>query len=556
MNEQNQDQSFDVIVVGSGAGAITAAITAAKQGLKTVIIEKASTWGGSSSLSGGGVWIPNNPVSVAAGLKDSFEEALTYLETVIEDVGPASSKERKMTFLQNGPEMIRFLQNEGMSFIAGTLYPDYYPDKPGGKIGRSLDCEFFDRCKLGELSKTLRVSDMLPPIPFSTSEVAHLPKAFTQFKHFFKVVDMFARGTKLKISGKQALGLGNALVAQLMFVAQKYDVPVWLNTPCNRLIMEGEKVVGIEVTKDGGPLSLYSNAVILAAGGFERNAEMRQKYQGVGSDWTVANPDNTGDVIKQCMDIGADMALLDDSWWGAVAVDHKGNRHFLVWERSMPHSLIVDQSGERYMNESQSYVDVGHDMLKQNKEGKAIPSWLILESRNRNRYIFGMAMPRLTPKEYIEEGFFLKANTIEELAEKCEINSENLQSTILRFNEFADKGVDEDFERGRTTYDNYYGDPNYKNPNLGKIEKGPFYAVKIYPGDLGTKGGMVTDEYARVLKDGEPISGLYATGNCSASVMGRTYPGPGSTLGPAMVFSYIAAKHLAENESKDMKISS
>lgn len=547
MGEQKWHEHFDVIIVGSGAGGITAAITAAKQGLKTVIIEKGSTWGGSSSLSGGGMWIPNNPVSMAAGLKDSFEEALTYMETVIEDVGPVSSRGRKVAFLKNAPVMIRFLQNEGIKFIPGMLYPDYYPDKPGGKIGRSIDCDFFDRRKLGELSPTLRVSSLLPPIPFTSGETAHLPKAFTQPKHFFKVITIFARGAKLKMMGKQAMGIGNALVSNLMYTARKYNVPLWLNAPCKRLIMEDDQVVGIEVMKDGKLLALGSNTVILAAGGFERNAEMRQKYQGVGSDWTVANPDNTGDLIKQCMDIGADMALLDDAWWGAVAIDHKGERHFLVWERSMPHCIVVDQDGQRFTNESESYVDFGHTLLERNKNGKAIPSWLIMDSRHRNRYIFGMAMPRLTPKEFIDGGFFIKANTLEELAQKCGIHKEGFLSTTARFNRMAENGVDEDFERGRTAYDQYYGDPRYKNPNLGKIEKGPFFAVKVYPGDLGTKGGMVTDEYARVLKGGQPIPGLYAIGNCSASVMGRTYPGPGSTLGPAMTFAFIAANHIAQH---------
>jgi len=208
---------------------------------------------------------------------------------------------------------------------------------------------------------------------------------------------------------------------------------------------------------------------------------------------------------------------------------------------------MVDQDGERYVNESASYVDVGHAMLERRE--KAVPSWLILESRHRNRYIFGMAMPRLTPKEYIEKGYFIKADTIEELAQKCGIHPEKLKATIDRFNGFVEKGVDEDFGRGNTAYDNYYGDPTYKNPNLGKLEKPPFYAVKVYPGDLGTSGGMLTDEYARVLKNGKPIPGLYAAGNCSATVMGRTYPGPGATLGAAMVFSYIAAKHIIESSS-------
>lgn len=213
----------------------------------------------------------------------------------------------------------------------------------------------------------------------------------------------------------------------------------------------------------------------------------------------------------------------------------------------MPHSIVVDQDGRRYTNESASYVDFGHDMLERHEStgGRAIPSWLILDARHRNRYIFGLAMPRLTPKKYMETGYFIKADSLEELARRCRIPGDNLTATVARFNSMAEQGVDEDFGRGRTAYHQFYGDSRNKNPNLGTIEKAPFFAVKIYPGDLGTKGGMVTDEYARVLKGGKPIPGLYATGNCTASVMGRTYPGAGATLGPSMTFGFIAAEHAA-----------
>ncbi|MFO7246823.1 MAG: FAD-dependent oxidoreductase [Thermaerobacter sp.] len=545
MGGEKPVQDFDVVVVGSGAGGVTAAITAARHGLRPVIIEKGALWGGSSGLSGGGMWIPNNPVSVAAGLQDSFEEALTYMDTVIGDVGPASSRERRVAFLKNGPEMVRFLQEEGVTFVPAMEYPDYYPDKPGGKIGRSIEATFFDLRKLGPLAATLRRSPV--PIPFYSGEAHLLPKAFTEPVYFYKVIGLFLRGAWFRLTGRQMVGMGGALLAHLMYVAQRYQVPLWLNTPCRRLLVEGERVVGVEVLKDGQPLEVRSRAVILAAGGFDHNAEMRKQYHGIDGIWSVGNPDNTGDLILQCMELGADMALLDDAWWGAGTVDHQGQIGFILWERSMPHCIVVDQEGRRFTNESASYVDFGHDMLEQNRKtgGKAIPSWLIFDSQNRSRYIFGMAMPRFTPREFIEKGYFIKAGTLEELARRCGIPVDNLLATVARFNEMARNGVDEDFERGRTAYDNYYGDPTYRNPNLGTIERGPFYAVKVYPGDLGTKGGMLTDEYARVLKNGRPIPGLYATGNCSASVMGRTYPGPGATLGPAMTFAYIAAKHVA-----------
>ena len=244
------------------------------------------------------------------------------------------------------------------------------------------------------------------------------------------------------------------------------------------------------------------------------------------------------------MQLGADMALLDDAWWGPATVKNDGTRLFLLSERSVPHTIIVDQQGNRYFNESESYIDAGHAMLERNKKIPAIHSWMILDARHRKRFMFNTAMPYMTPKEWVKDGFFIKASSIEDLAQQCNIPYDQLKNTIDRFNRFVDTGIDEDFGRGNSKYDNYYGDPTYSNPNLGKIDKAPFWALKVYPGDLGTKGGFVTNEYGQVLKDGLPIEGLYATGNATASVMGRTYPGAGSTLGPTMAFGYAAAKHI------------
>ena len=541
----NWQSEVDVVVVGSGAGGLVSAITAAHNGLNTLIVEKGEVWGGSSALSGGGLWIPNNHVSKKAGLQDSEEEALTYMQEVIEDQGPASTYERKEAYVKNGHKMVKFLEELGMKWVAGPLYPDYYPEKPGGKIGRSIEGEIFDSRLLGEFEKTLRAGEIEPPIPLYSGKVASLPKAFTNAKDFNTVVGMFFNGFKHKMKGSHAISIGAGLVARLLKIALELKVPLWLSTPLKDLIFEGNKVVGIEVEKNGQPYFIKCNAVILAGGGFERNAELRKKYHDVGTDWTSASEDNTGDMLLIAQKHRLDTALLDDAWWGPATIDAKGARKFLVYERSMPHCIIVDQTGERYCNESESYVDAGHAILEQQKKnGQAIHSWLIIESRNRNKYLFGDMLPRRTPKEAIESGFLVKADTIEELAQKCGIELDGLQATIKRFNTFAENGIDEDFGRGNSAYDNYYGDPTYKNPNLGAIEKPPFYACKIFPGDLGTKGGIVANEFGQALRGGRPLEGLYATGNCSASVMGRVYPGPGSTLGPTTVFGYISANHI------------
>jgi len=546
----NWDDEFDVVIVGSGAGGLVSAITSAHNGLNTLLIEKAASWGGSSALSGGGLWIPNNHVSKNAGLKDSEEEGILYMQDVIEDNGPASTYERKEAYVKNGHKMVQFLEDLGMQWVAGTLYPDYYPERPGGKIGRSIEGKIFNSRLLGDYEKTMRIGEIEAPIPLYSGKVASLPKAFTNAKDFNTVVGMFLTGFKHKLKGERAISIGAGLVARLLKIVLDYKVPLWLSTPLKDLIMENDQIIGVEVEKDGEPYLIKCKAVILAGGGFERNPELRKKYHNISTAWTAASESNTGDMLLIAQNHNIDTALLDDAWWGPTTLDANGARKFLVYERSMPHCMIVDQTGERYFNESESYVDAGHAILeRQEKNGKAIHSWLILESRNRNKYLFGDMLPRMTPKKSIDSGFLIKANTIEELAHKCEIDIEGLQATIIRFNQFAKKGTDEDFGRGNSAYDNYYGNPNYKNPNLGAIEKAPFYACKIFPGDLGTKGGIVANEHGQALRNGRPIEGLYATGNCSASVMGRVYPGPGSTLGPTTVFGYISANHIKESLS-------
>ena len=468
----NWDEEFDLVVVGSGAGGLVASITASHHNLKTLLIEKAEVWGGSSALSGGGLWVPNNHVSKKAGLEDSEEEGLTYMEAVIEDKGPASTYERKKVYVENGHKMVKFLEDLGMEWVAGNLYPDYYPEEPGGKIGRSIEGEILDGRLLGDDIKTLRKGEIEAPIPLYSGKVAHLPKAFTNAKDFFAVVGMFAGGIKRKLKGEKPLSIGAGLVSRLFLLAKEQGVELRLSTPLKDLIIEDDQILGIEVEEKGEKRFIKCQAVILAGGGFERNPELRKKYHKIGSDWTSASPDNTGDMLLIAEKHKLDTALLDDAWWGPATLDHEGARSFLVHERSMPHSIIVDQIGERFFNESQSYTDAGHAILeREEKLGKTIPSWMIMESRHRNRYLFGSMLPRRTPKKAIESGFFIKADSLEELAQKCEIDPEGLIKTVNRFNQFVEKGVDEDFGRGSSAYDNYYGDPTYPNPNLGADRK-------------------------------------------------------------------------------------
>jgi len=328
-------------------------------------------------------------------------------------------------------------------------------------------------------------------------------------------------------------------------------VTPWTECPVRELVEENGRIVGVVAERDGKTLRIQARrAVHLGGGGFARNKEMRKKYHPapVDGSWTSASPSDTGSAIQLGIAAGAGLTLMDDAWWGPVSVLPSGLPMFLTFERPKPGSLIVDQEGERFMNEAQSYTDAVHEMFRRHEEkGGGVPSWLVFDQHYRNRYQFGMMLPGRTPREAIESGYLRRADTIEDLARLCNMDPATLRASIERFNTLAEKGVDEDYGRGSDDYDRYFGDPLTKPNNcLGPLLKGPFYAVALYPGDLGTKGGLVTDEHCRVLReDGSVIEGLYATGNTAATVMGRRYPGPGVTLGPALTYSWRAVHHAA-----------
>ena len=371
-------------------------------------------------------------------------------------------------------------------------------------------------------------------------------------KGFFTAARVFgARMIGRRLLGQIPASTGRSLVGQLLLLNLQRQTVIWRSSPLLELIMEDGVAIGAVVEHGGGRVRVRAErGVLLAAGGFAKNRQMRETYQPAPAStaWTSVPPGDHGDAIQAGIKAGAAIALMDDAWWGPTMVDpESGVPSFIMWERSFPHSIIVDTAGQRFMNESESYIDAGHHQYERNRKVPAIPAWLILDARHRRWYPLAVLPPGVTPSSAFESGFITKADTLEDLARKIGVAPSGLAATTTRFNKMAAKGVDEDFGRGRTAYDRWYGDPRCKpNPNLGSIEKAPFYAVKIWPGDLGTKGGLLTDEYARVVRDdGSVIRGLYAAGNTTASVMGRTYPVPGATLGPATTFAYIAAKHMA-----------
>jgi 3-oxosteroid 1-dehydrogenase len=338
----------------------------------------------------------------------------------------------------------------------------------------------------------------------------------------------------------------------LGLIVKQQGTELLLDSPLTELVQDHDgKVLGAVVTTPDGPIRIRAlRAVILGAGGFANNREWRERHHGIPGYSSAAEGD-LGTAIEAGAQAGGALALMDDAWWGASVPIPDTQPLFVLNERSDPFSIVVDQSGSRYLNESESYIDFGHHLLERDLTTPANVSWLVVDRRHRRRYMFAAML--IGGKAMRDSGVSVTADTLEELAERMGVDTTTFLATVERFNGFARTGVDEDFGRGSTVYDNYYGDPRVKpNPNLGPIEKGPFTAVQLVPGDLGTKGGLLTDEHGRVLDEsGEVIPGLYAAGNTTASVMGRTYPGPGSTIGPAAVFGYLAAKHAAEASDID-----
>ncbi|MFF5494607.1 3-oxosteroid 1-dehydrogenase [Streptomyces aquilus] len=539
--------TYDVVVIGSGAAGMTAALTAAKQGLSVVVLEKAPTFGGSAARSGAGIWIPNNPVLLAAGVPDTPAKAAAYLAAV---VGPDVPVARQQAFLAHGPAMISFVMaNSPLRFRWMEGYSDYYPELPGGlPNGRSIEPDYLDGHILGAELARLNPSYMQVPdgmVVFS-ADYKWLTLAAVSVKGLAVATECLARGTKALTLGQAPLTMGQSLAGGLRKGLMDAGVPVRLNTPLTDLLVERGTVTGA-VT----PAGLYRarRAVVVGSGGFEHNLAMRTQYQRqpIGTDWTVGAKENTGDGIRAGQRVGAALGLMDDAWWGP-AIPLPDQPYFCLAERTLPGGLMVNAAGGRFVNEAAPYSDVVHVMYDRNPTDPDIPAWLIVDQNYRNRYLFKDVSPTFVfPDDWYRSGAAHKAWTVDALATAIGVAPAALRSTVSRFNSLALQGKDPDFHRGDSAYDHYYTDPAVlPNSCLAPLWLPPYYAFRIVPGDLGTKGGLVTDARARVLRDdGTAIPGLYAAGNASAAVMGHSYAGAGSTIGPAMTFGYIAAKDIA-----------
>lgn len=550
------DHEVDLLIVGSGAGAMTAALRAAHAGKNVLLVEKSSRYGGTSATSGGGLWIPCNHLMADVGVEDSREDALKYIHAL---AGQEVSSENIEAYVDQGPRMLEWIENNShVAYMAMEHYADYYQDIEGSKTGaRSIDPFSYEATHLGDefinMEESHPQTRIMGLMGYTNIEGAVLlSKAPGWFKLVLKISLNYFSDIFWRLHSKRSrrLTMGNALIGRLRHSLMDHDVPLWLSSPAKQLIVEKAAVSGVTIEKEGKVLNIKARlGVILAAGGFEHNQELRERYlpSPTRAEWSSASPVNTGDMLLAGQDIGAAVHLMDEAWWGpSVVMEGENKSRQLFTERSMPGCIMVNRSGRRFFNESVAYTSAVQAMYKDDN----LPSFAIFDSRYKREYPFGPLLPGgmhlnwMQPKKF-RKNFLKVADSIEELATLLGVSTEELANTVARFNGFAERGIDEDFQRGEDVYDLIYGDVRIQpNPCLAPIIEGPFYGVEVFPGDIGTKGGLLTNANAEVLDmKGEVIKGLYAVGNTAASVTGRYYPGAGATLGPAMTFGFVAAEH-------------
>lgn len=563
--EQNVDQVVDVVVVGTGAGGMAAAVTARKLGLDVLLVEKEALYGGTTARSGGVLWVPNNPISTFKPELDSLDDARTYMRY---ECGEFYDHDRVEAFLAHGPRMVDFfVKQTAVELIALPEYPDYHAESPGGRTaGRSIMAAPLDGRVLGDRIKQLR-----PPLKEITF-VGMMFNSSAEVGHFFNVTRSVKSATyvarrlvthafEMLFHGRaMRLTNGNALAARLAKSAFDLDIPMWLESPVKSLIRDGERVTGVVVgKKDGGTVRVgVRRGVVLAAGGFPQDIERRKQlfpHAPTGREHlSPAPPGNTGDGLRLAESVGGQVAvdLPNAGAWIPVSRVQRSNGETGVFphliDRYKPGVIAVNRRGQRFTNESDSYHDMGMAMQKSCAEEAEVCAWLIADHRTIRRYGLGFAKPFPLPLGgHLRSGYLLRGATLKELAEKAGIHADQLQKTVAEFNKGAVDGKDLQFRRGWRVYNRFLGDKTHEpNPCVAPVAQGPFYAVRVVMGDLGTFAGIRTDAQARVLDGrGQPIAGLFAAGNDNASVMGGGYPGGGITLGPAMTFGFLAAEALA-----------
>jgi 3-oxosteroid 1-dehydrogenase len=531
-------------------------LAALDSGIEPLVLEKQALVGGSTGLSGGMVWLPNNPLMRADGIADSHEDGLAYFDDVVGDIGAASSPARRETFLTAGYEMVNFLTRKGVRFVRCPGWSDYYPNHKGGnESGRAIECVPYDAAALGDWRDKVQPSmaKSYGGFVLKTNELRSVQYFNRSPRAFAVAMRVFARTRAARLRRREMLTNGASLIGQMLkvLIDLRGDPPIWTETAMADLIVEDGRVVGARVTRGGATLNVEARkGVLLAAGGFSRNADMRRRYSGDQPNearWSIANAGDTGEVLQTAMRLGAKTDLLDEAWWlpSIFIADGGDAARALGSGRQRPGAIYVDGAGKRFCNESNSYVEVGKAMYA----NKAVPCWMVFDEGYIRRYVSG-ANPfkkRSLPEELIERGAVLRGATIADLASQIDVPADALEQTVKRFNGFAVKGLDPDFGRGQSAYNDCLGDPGYRpNAALGPLERPPYYATRVLPADVGTCGGVITNEHAQVLDEDDcVIDGLYATGNITATVMGRNYLGAGGSIAYTMVFGYVAARHAA-----------
>jgi succinate dehydrogenase/fumarate reductase flavoprotein subunit len=563
-----QEAEYDVVVVGTGASGMSAAVTAAHEGLKVLVVEKAEVYGGTTARSGGWLWIPGTKLATEQGLHEPQGAARSYLE---HEASTHFDGARVDAFIENGPKAIDFFTSKTcVQFDMPPVFPDYHAEAPGGLPGgRSMVTRPFDARELGQ-----RVKQLAPPVPELTvfgmmlgsgKELWHFLRAFKSFESFFYVAKRFAgHFLDVLIHGRgMTLTNGNALAGRLAKAAMDLNIPVRLSTPVKKLIVDGDRVVGVTVIQDGAQVDIRVNrGVVLACGGFPFDIERRKQlfpHAPTGREHFTPSPElNTGDGLRLGESVGGwvDPTIPNAAAWCPTSVSKRSDGtqgvmpHFI--DRAKPGVIAVTKNGRRFGNEALSYHDFIQNLVKACKNESEVTCWIVCDHAHLREYGMGAVAPFPLPiGKHLKSGYLKRGNSLEALASIIGVPAAALKEEVETFNRDAVTGVDTKFGKGSTAYNRYQGDSMVKpNPCMAPIQQGPFYAIKIVVGEIGTFAGLATDANCQVLtKDKQAVKGLYAVGNDAASIMGGNYPGAGITLGPALTFGYVVGKTLAQSQS-------
>lgn len=568
-----QEAEYDVVVVGTGASGMSAAVTAAYEGLKVLVVEKAPVYGGTTARSGGWLWIPGTKLAKEQGIQEPAGAARAYLK---HEATTHFDGARVDAFIENGPKAIDFFTSKTcVQFDMPPVFPDYHAEAPGGLPGgRSMVTRPFDARELGA-----RVEQLAPPVPELTvfgmmlgsgKELWHFLRAFKSLESFWYVTKRFA-GHLLDVvryGRGMTLTNGNALAGRLAKAAMDLNIPVWLSSPVKKLIVEGDAVVGVTVVRDGNLVDIRVNrGVVLACGGFPHDIERRKTmfpHAPTGREHFTPSPEaNTGDGLRLAEVVGGwvDPTIPNAAAWCPTSVTKRADGsqgvmpHFI--DRAKPGVIAVTKNGRRFTNEALSYHDFVQDLVKATKGMPEVTCWLVCDHAHLREYGLGCVAPFPLPiGKHLKSGYLKRGNTLEALAKEIGVPVAALKEEVQTFNRDAVAGVDTKFGKGSTAYNRYQGDSLVKpNPCMAPIEKGPFYAIKIVVGEIGTFAGIATDASCQVLtKEKRKVKGLYAVGNDAASIMGGNYPGAGITLGPALTFGYVVGQVLAKGEVLEPEI--